>query len=386
MDHSNSAGDSVRGGGTNGAEGRGTRASGAGPAAGSSSYLDQDRNPVTNNKKEKKKEQEEKKQSKSIRQVVGSKVEVRSCGCRSRFCPHCCLPLGIQLKGKLRAELVKFKHPMMLTFTIDPQLFSSPAEAYRYVTAKRCIAVTIQRLHRWKLLHSDRYFAVIEWQQNGWPHWHVLVDADRIPFDKLCEAWNRNWRGWRQRVALGRPGFGSVRFSVDHFDDRERAAGYVTAYLTKHPDHGYPDWVLDSPTRSVHRFQTSRGFWTDAAGSEEDDQRGDDCNESVTADGDCTNPETVDEPETKERRTVREQIASCGNRCVVLLVRETLDQQTGETAELREFVLSLPVELSAVVAAVAPDEVNQRGTLAVYGDVPAALRRLRELAGDDSPP
>src|SRR6185503_3448329 len=129
--------------------------------------------------------------------------EVRSVGCRSWFCPHCCLALGLALKRRLSRELTRFRGLMMLTFTVDPELFESPQAAYEYVTTKRCVAVAVQRLDRWDLLHSRDFFAVVEWQGNGWPHWHVLINASHVPFEQLGEAWNRNWRGWRARVDLG---------------------------------------------------------------------------------------------------------------------------------------------------------------------------------------
>jgi len=347
-----------------GGEGRGTRVCGSGPAAGHGPYLDQERNPVTE-KKEKK-----------IRDVVAERVEVRSCGCRSRFCPRCCLPLGIQLKRKLKAELKRFTGLMMLTFTIDPELFPTPAAAFEYVTKKRCIAVAIQRLFRWRCLHSREYVVVIEWQENGWPHWHVLADASHVPFERLCEAWNRNWPAWEERVALGRPGFGSVRFSASRLENRERAAGYVTAYLTKHPEHGYPDWVLDSPVRTVHRFQTSRGFWKDA-GDEEEEQDQEPGEEADAGEGRAP----AEEPEERERRTIREQVADCGSRSVVLRARDVANAETGEVETLYEYLGSMSLELPEVLqlASVKPDAVNVRGTVAVFNDVPLALREFRSL-------
>src|SRR5690606_17187171 len=157
-------------------------------------------------------------------------------------------------KERLKCRLRSFGALMMLTFTIDPELFDSPEAVFEYVSEHRCISVTMQRLHRWGHLISRRYFCVVEWQQNGWPHWHVLVESERIPFARLCEAWNRNHGRWRERMALGRPGFGSARFSVSKFEDSDRAAGYACAYLTKHPAHGFPTWVMKRQTRTVHRY------------------------------------------------------------------------------------------------------------------------------------
>lgn len=341
--------------GESGGEGEGAGSPGPRPAA-ASSYLEQFRNRVTGEKKE--------------------WVEARCAGCRSRFCPHCCLPLGIKLKKRLRPELAKFTGLMMLTFTIDPELFASPREAFEYVKENRCISVTMQRLDRWGLLHSRRYVVVIEWQENGWPHWHVLVDASHIPFDRLCEAWNRNYPRWQERVALGRPGFGSVRFTASNLD-RNRAAGYVTAYLTKHPEHGYPEWVREMKVGTVRRFEPSRGFWTETEGPEDDEQ------DASQGEGGCNDSETAEsEPEAERcRRTIAEQVASCGQSCVVLRASDALDEHTGEIVTVREFVATLRVPLAEFLRTIPADATSPRGTVALFLDVPRLISTARTWAG-----
>lgn len=254
----------------------------------------------------------------------------------------------------------------MLTFTIDPELFTSPQEAFQYVTSHRCISVTMQRLFRWGSLHSRRYVYVVEWQkETEQAHWHVLVDASFIPFEKLCEAWNRNWPEWEQRVAIGRPGFGSVRFTVSKFKSPGKAAGYVTAYLTKHPEHGYPAWVLERKTGEVHRFSTSRGFWSDDCHVSSDDTENNHYDGGgPDAVGGFAADEEVGATE-EERRTVREQLADCGKACAVLHVREVLDEETGELVEQRSFVCLVPLPID-VFLKLDPDRVNARKTAACF--------------------
>ncbi|HQY89400.1 MAG TPA: hypothetical protein PK402_12180, partial [Tepidisphaeraceae bacterium] len=193
--------------------GRPKPASAGGPTA-SGSYLESRRNTIT---------------------IGKPRIEIRSCGCKNWFCSRCCTSLGLNLRRKLLPIIERWKHPMMLTLTIDPQLFESPDAAFRFVTDRSCIGRTMQHLRRAGVLNGVHWFAVIEWQANGWPHWHLLVDADRIPFDVLTAAWNQNWSKSAERIALGRPGFGSVRFTRPRFKDARHAASYATKYLIKHP-------------------------------------------------------------------------------------------------------------------------------------------------------
>lgn len=186
--------------------------------------------------------------------------ELRACGCRSWFCDHCCKGKGLDLRNRLVEAIKEWKGLMMLTFTTDPELFGGPEQAYEYIREHRAVSETIRTLHRWGHLHSRQFMCVLEWQENGWAHWHVLVEAGRIPFEKLCEAWNRNHAESGERIKAGRPGLGSVRFSKGDFKSAEHAARYATKYLIKPPKYGYPAWVLARPVRSVHRYSTSRGL------------------------------------------------------------------------------------------------------------------------------
>jgi hypothetical protein len=221
-------------------EGEGSRAAGPRPAASRPSYLEQVENTVTEH---------------------GRCLVVRGCTCRSRFCPRCAVPLGLRLQRRLAERLASFRSVYMISLTIDPQLFSCQKDAYEYVRDKRCVARLVALLGKRGCLHTSRYFYVVEWQEDTeMPHFHLLLEADFIPFDDICEAWN-SFRPEHAGPVLGnRPGFGSVRFSKSYRGDRRRfGANYVCKYLTKIPVEGYPKWVLES--RNVRRFSTSRGFW-----------------------------------------------------------------------------------------------------------------------------
>ena len=74
----------------------------------------------------------------------------------------------------------------MLTLTLDPQLFpAGPASAYANALTHRCVAVAIQHLRRHRHLASDRHLVVTHFNRQGWPHWHVLVDAKGALINKL---------------------------------------------------------------------------------------------------------------------------------------------------------------------------------------------------------
>jgi hypothetical protein len=249
---------------------------------------------------------------------------------------------------------------MMLTFTIDPELFESPQAAFDYVSKNRCISVTMQNLRRFGVLEPGRcgWFCVVEWQKDSeMPHWHVLIDADFIDFEKLKEAWNRNWKDWKERVAAGRPGFGSVRFTRrKKFVSSTHAALYATKYLIKFPAHGFPAWVMDQPRRRVHRYSVSRGFWPE---EEEADHA---TEEPETDDEQVEEVEEAESKEEKDSPTLRELVANCGQgkSCKAFQIIEKIDEASGEIRRSLRFLGNVIGSLSDLAAAIGVEAQGDR--------------------------
>src|SRR5262249_47939911 len=101
---------------------------------------------------------------------VGERHECRAVGCKSRFCAHCCKHRGRLLRERLLPVLKTFSCIRMLTLTIDPELFESAEAAYWYCRDKRVVFWLVKRLFEAGWLKSRRFFYVVEWHKNGWPH------------------------------------------------------------------------------------------------------------------------------------------------------------------------------------------------------------------------
>jgi hypothetical protein len=194
----------------------------------------------------------------------GDGFEVAACPCGCWYCGECCAAKGYALRSRLVPIVRTFRKPVMLTFTVDPALFDSPRDAFEYLKRKRCVSETMRALRDGGWLASDRWFSVVEWQKHTEQvHFHVLIDAKGfVPMATIQAAWSK----WRPAAAgpakPNRPAFGMVRYSAPKFADALHAARYVTKYLTKLPEHGFPAWVMamGADTR-IRRYSTSRGFW-----------------------------------------------------------------------------------------------------------------------------
>lgn len=272
--------------------------------------------------------------------------EARKCRCSSWFCDGCCESKGIAVQRRLRPVLETFKGVMMWTFTLDPELFETPEEAFRFVRHKRCISELMRTLRERGYLHSDRYFYVVEFQKESQQaHWHLLMDATYIPKEVVQEIWDR----FRPKSAgpkpANRPGLGMVRYSAPRFKSRVHAANYATKYLTKPPRDGYPDWVLDYEGY-VRRYDVSRGFWASVE-ADTDGDGGTDApapwDEPTAGEAD---PEGCDGNVKEPRKapgevsTIRDRLEKCGRKTFII-GRENVEYSNGHRETLTRFIVIL---------------------------------------------
>ena len=240
--------------------------------------------------------------------------EARRCRCKNWFCDDCAPSMGIALRLRLIPIIETFTSVQMWTFTIDPTLFNSPDEAFEYFKSKRCLSNLMRALRDRGLVHSSRFFSVIEWHKNGYAHWHVLIDASYVPKKIVQEVWDKYRPEWAGPKPDDRPGFGMVRFSKRKFSSKLHAARYATKYLIKPPESGYPDWVLDYG-RYVRRYSTSNGFWESSKG----ETKSIPTSKEADPDGHEENVRPKKERDPGEvRSTIRERLARCGQQTVLL--------------------------------------------------------------------
>ena len=258
----------------------------------------------------------------------GAYYEISKCNCRSWFCPDCCVTRGYNLRAKLVPILQKFKGIIMASLTVDPKLFPNPEKAYLYTMDKRCISVTTQDLKRGGYLYTGKYFYVVEWQkETEQAHYHIIYDSRFIPFHELLKFWSKHRPENAGEVIGKRPAFGTVILSKIKFNNPLHAARYVTKYLIKTPDHGYPIWVMDTgEKRRIRRFSTSRSFWGHTAHRRQ----------------------TMDKTNRKNKQqTYRQRISKCGDSLNVFRIIEKLDPATGEITASRKWVgqIKAPADL-----------------------------------------
>ena len=176
---------------------------------------------------------------------VDEVIELKRHRCNSRFCPTCGREYGFKVRAALLARVSTglFERPQLLTLTIDRsgtttgKGFGSPAEAHDYVTAMGYVRSLMRQLG------VGVWAWVLEFQQGsgeGWPHWHVLIDLATCPGGRV--DYGRAWHLWRDKWRMGGLDFSRAQ---RNWKSSAAAINYVTKYLTKLPERGYPRWVLD---------------------------------------------------------------------------------------------------------------------------------------------
>ena len=244
--------------------------------------------------------------------LVPGQVEYRavSCACRCRFCRKCSVAMGLKLQKRLltSSRVAEFANPLMVTLTIDPELFASDVEAYEYCREKRVISRLVASLRDRGLVDSAHYFASVEYHKSGRHHYHLLVDAKRIDHGLLMDLWGR-FRPVDRPRDPDRPAFGFVFLSKPKGAGVRSAILYATKYVLKEPPEGWPDWVMEY-RGNVPRYQCSRGVWLDTEPTPPP--------QADTFDPD-PRPDDDDEAEPDDQRpTIADRVASCRTRAVIV--------------------------------------------------------------------
>ncbi len=253
--------------------------------------------------------------------------ELRPSRCRCRFCRVCKRHQALLLRARLEQVLLTYREILMVTLTVDPNLFFGSKEAFFYVTENRCIRKLVQQVKRKSTFYTDRYFWMLEFTQTGAPHVHVVLDASHIPLDIVQEKWDRFRPPDAGVPEIDRPEFGSTHVRGSPAGDtREQAAARIAAYLTD-TDAYIPAWVMTlGASRRIRTFGTSWRFWPSK--------------QAVFRRKSSSPRRSRSAP-----RSYAERAQACGSTSHLLAIQEEMDRTTGELKTKRRYVAELQADL-----------------------------------------
>lgn len=174
--------------------------------------------------------------------VLGTRRSVRLY-CKGWSCGYCGPRKARRYKAAIRKAAETHGLQRFVTLTLDPaKVEGDPVRHLRDTFNK--LRVYLRR----KYGIAPKYIAILEFQRNGMPHLHLLIDR-YIPFAWIQESW----------TAIG----GGRFVNIKHVDVH-RVSHYLAKYLTK-------ELLLSAPARSrrvttaraLHLLekQTSEGDW-----------------------------------------------------------------------------------------------------------------------------
>lgn len=175
-------------------------------------------------------------------------VEVKPSGCGSLACPKCGWREGGMRNDWMSSQVEGWETKVFLTLTLDRSRFVGPAEAFDWITSHRAIS---EFLRAFQL----SAFIKLEFHEDGWPHWHLLVNK-RLPGRRAWEVWTRlAGPGGRHCVEAG-------QLSRIDFEEVRTSAKGAARYLCKYLGKGVklPEWVEDRRIRFVSCTRDLQGW------------------------------------------------------------------------------------------------------------------------------
>ena len=269
--------------------------------------------------------------------------------CKSWMCSSCRIPKGKNLRKQLLKKVSLFKAPRLFTLTVNRDYFESPEVAYEYVMKNKFIARLLT-----KEMGVVSWFWVLEVQEkngDGWPHWHILIDVGNLPgmwYHKESQAAqidkpaiSSGWCYVPRFFDLNRVHHLLKKWHIGEqcelskrrfkFQNPEHAIRYITKYMIKPPERGFPEWMLKH--KGLRFYQPSRAVGSIAE-------------EKQTAPKQAKEPKESMNKQSQTRLPI-DRIAECAKQVLFMSYNPNKDKNT-TTKPIKALKESIPLAPGAV--------------------------------------
>lgn len=259
-------------------------------------------------------------------------------GCNHWFCPECSLSKSIALKQALQKIDLEALGciALLVTLTLDPkrpEFGGDPAKALSLIIRRKAVAKAIGVWLRKRCPEArHRWIRVLELQQSGWPHWHVVIVVPKAFECRLPQKGPDGKPHGGEFDAFWKYGFSNVEVEQQRLGYIAKAASYICKGAGgDRPGQTRRKWLetvraSGMCSKGTHVVQACRGFWQ-AVGVEQPDLDATppyDDREMVPEQEDV--PADVVNPDEPVRLLV-DRIEMCSTRCCLRFV----DSRTGRT-------------------------------------------------------
>ncbi len=184
------------------------------------------------------------------RTFYSSEVGIRKCKCGASWCQECWVSRGLK-NPQARLRKMDYRRVRHVVATQDEKIVGDGFNGYFSATRDKAIANMIRNLERTKNIKVIDWVWFLEWHKSGLPHWHILIEVEKIgPRGQIY------WKNIKQYWHYGNVEEGYIR-SSKHWEE-------MTGYFSK---NGYfqdskdekkhqitlPDWAM-SYTGTIRRY------------------------------------------------------------------------------------------------------------------------------------
>jgi hypothetical protein len=161
--------------------------------------------------------------------------------CKTWACEFCGPKRARRYKRAIREQAEKLKLTRLLTLTLDPKKVQG--DPWRFINE---VFADLRVYWKRKFGEAPRYIRVLEFQKNGNPHFHLLIDRF-MPYEWIKDRW----------LAAG------GGFMVDvRAVDLHRVSHYLNKYLTKQMLLSAPLWSRRvTASRGIVLLGKGKGNW-----------------------------------------------------------------------------------------------------------------------------
>lgn len=177
--------------------------------------------------------------------------------CTSVWCPQCFK----RRAGKRASEnmrLMNWRNVRHIILTLDRDNFLDGEAAYMSITRGKRVPGLTRDLRRYLGKKIKRWISFLEWHEDGFPHWHVIVEVDdtgkkgQIGHANIADYWGlggvfetypKNKQQWDNLTGYFK--------SSGYFDEKEKGQGKL------------PEWAIAHEGK-IRRVNRSRFGWPDS--------------------------------------------------------------------------------------------------------------------------
>ncbi len=107
-------------------------------------------------------------------------TRAQKCNCGSPWCPVCWPRSRSKREVTDRLRTFNWRAVRHVVLSTNPYSFENdPSRAWEEITFQRGVGNLLKNLERTEGIGIMDWVAFVEWYENGFPHWHVLIEVDK---------------------------------------------------------------------------------------------------------------------------------------------------------------------------------------------------------------